>query len=195
MFLIYKFNLGKGAIPLLIIQIIVYGLLSTIFYFMLSPKIIFGTPKIPLEFERKPLTESEFNIYSNNYLQSITGVKFFFILLFTSLILNKIFGESVYAIVVVFAVIVIKLYLIFSFIKNVAHANGYVGFSNMDVLRNFIIYYNPKDKRAVVDKPFGLGSTINFATKEGKIIFAVLISIPITILLIIFIVLGITGKL
>ncbi|MBU1095248.1 MAG: hypothetical protein CVV23_08790 [Ignavibacteriae bacterium HGW-Ignavibacteriae-2] len=65
----------------------------------------------------------------------------------------------------------------------------------MDVLRNFIIYYNPKDKRAVVDKPFGLGSTINFATKEGKIIFAVLISIPITILLIIFIVLGITGKL
>ncbi|OGU63941.1 MAG: hypothetical protein A2499_03570 [Stygiobacter sp. RIFOXYC12_FULL_38_8] len=51
----------------------------------------------------------------------------------------------------------------------------------MHLIKNFIFYYNKKDNRSIVDKPIGIGSTINFATKEGKFIFLLLLFPPIVI--------------
>ncbi len=43
------------------------------------------------------------------------------------------------------------------------------------------IYYNPDDNETIVDKRHGVGSTINFGSKDGKIVaivLSILFSVP-----------------
>ena len=58
----------------------------------------------------------------------------------------------------------------------------------INTLKHGLFYYNKNDKRAIVDKPFGAGSTINFASKQGRLVFYVLMSIPLSIFIILAII-------
>ncbi|MPQ44815.1 hypothetical protein [Clostridium tarantellae] len=50
-----------------------------------------------------------------------------------------------------------------------------------------IFYYNPKNHSGVVNKRKGIGSTINFGSKEGRHLFAAMM-IPVFIAIIVIIV-------
>ncbi len=54
--------------------------------------------------------------------------------------------------------------------------NKYVPLS--EVIFRYIGYYNPDDKRTVVEKQIGMGTTVNFATNGGKLFAIFMIFIP-----------------
>lgn len=51
-----------------------------------------------------------------------------------------------------------------------------------------VFYYNPDDLSESVERRNGMGSTINFASKVGRLIFVFLFIPPIMIMLVFFIV-------
>ena len=51
-----------------------------------------------------------------------------------------------------------------------------------------VFYYNPNDPSESVERRNGMGSTINFASKVGRLIFACLFIPPISIIIVFIIV-------
>ena len=56
-----------------------------------------------------------------------------------------------------------------------------------------IFYYNPDNPSESVDKRRGIGSTINFGSKLGRRMFAIVLT-PLVIIILIFIVVGFLNK-
>ena len=75
------------------------------------------------------------------------------------------------------------LFLVFYSAYYFLLAKGYQFKDYKEFLRKGLIYNNPDDKRVMVDKPFGTGTTVNFGSKEGRRIFYIIISIPVFITL------------
>jgi len=73
-------------------------------------------------------------------------------------------------------------------------ANGFVNVSNKQTVLNGLLYYNPNDKRAIVEKQFGVGTTINLASKQGRLIIYILLSIPLFVIFMILFAFKIAGK-
>lgn len=69
------------------------------------------------------------------------------------------------------------LFLI-SAINNLMKFHGYYKISFKERILKGLFYNNPEDKRAIVDKPFGYGSTINIGSKQGKLVLTILLAIP-----------------
>jgi len=164
----------------LIISIGIYLLLSSIFYFALDLRVV---TKV------SDKLKDELKDYNNPNIERLNKASVFInlikvlVLLFIIVIGNKSMVQlnhwiNAVVIVMFFGVLLILIYL---YLKNVLLSYSYPNTSLMHLIKNFIFYYNKKDNRSIVDKPIGIGSTINFATKEGKFIFLLLLFPPIVI--------------
>ncbi|MFH0733122.1 MAG: DUF5808 domain-containing protein [bacterium] len=186
------------TLPPLIINICMLILLSIVMYFSLSPKIVFKEFETPELFgERKSLKQNVVLFY---YKRGVFYTSLFKLLLLlipfglqlSSLILFR-FSNLLKIIYTIFMIILVLFILTLS-ITNFLKANGFESMTIKKTLSKVLFYYNPKDKRAVVEKQFGVGTTINFASKQGRLILYVLLAIPITIIGILFLVLVLSKK-
>lgn len=82
------------------------------------------------------------------------------------------------------ALVFVSVYYAFKMSYFLAMAKG-LNFEDLkDFFKKGLFYYNPEDERAFVDKPVGVGTTINFASKTGRRFFVILMSVPVLIILI-----------
>lgn len=184
---------GLRYLPMLFIEIAVYCLLTLIFYYALTPRVILAEPKVPLKFDKIELSKEE----TDGYLQKIYNwmglLKLSVIFLLSAVIVQEVFGlerRFHYLVPLLFVFYMASMFFsIYKLSYYMMLVKGYTNITRRDVLTKALFYYNPDDKRAFVDKPFGAGTTINFASKQGRMIFAVILSVPLTIILILVIVL------
>ncbi len=182
-----------GFIPI-IISLFIYILLTLVFLFTFTKsstknKIEINLPKVEIS-ELLKLSYAKTTLYYIGLFKiSIATLP---ILLF---ILNSQLGLSK---PIVFIFMILNILLAFYFftltIKYFLQHNGYVNLTFKNTIKYGLFYYNENDKQAVVDKPFGIGTTINFATKQGRLVFYVIISIPITILILLITIISFVKK-
>lgn len=192
------FILQHGAlqenIAQIIVQVMIYLLLSFIFYYSLSPAVLFSKPGVPINLKQKEITQDEQRAYINKSVLFISLLKLSVLSGFPLIYLSRrVFGiNSFFPAAFVLAAV---FYCLIMFTKYLAFARGYMPESFKDIIVNIMFYYNPDDKRAVVNKPIGIGSTINLANKQGKIILATIISIPLSIILLLLLVFALSDRL
>ena len=188
-----QLNLGP-----FIVGVFIYLLLSLIMFASLSPNYIFKENKTSVQYGNKTiLSEDQKEFYLKEAYNFSSLFKFSVILIPTLIYFLEFLGikNNIVGILIVVILMSAAFYMIFRMQKSIIKANGYLNISSKSALNYSFIYNNPDDKRVVVDKPFGIGTTVNIATKQGRIILIVILAIPITILSVIFIVLSISGKL
>lgn len=189
-------NSFPRVMPLLIVQICTYALLSLIYYFILGPKVLFHKTSMQVPLKMIQITEQESLWHIKRGVIFFNLTKLVFTFLITANILIQVYSLRAYY-NNLFLIILLGLffYLTLLFTKQMASAKGYVVTSNKELMKNFIFYFNPKDKRTVVEKPMGMGSTINLATKDGKIIMGVILAIPVAFIAALLIALALAGRL
>ncbi len=192
----YKFSIN---LPPLIINLFLYLLLSLIFYFSTSPSIILKKFKKPELFGHKStLSQNQILFYLKKgvLFSGLFKLTILFIPFGLQLITNIFLMISViFPILFTFIILCLGLYILTVSINYFLKANGFESLTLKQTIIKGLFYYNPDDKRAVVEKQFGIGTTINFASKQGRLILYVIISIPITITLLLLLVMVLSKKL
>jgi uncharacterized membrane protein len=182
---------NSGVVLLVIMAFMVYLYLSIHFYFALNKKIFLSELKHPVNDVKEDLTENERNKFISFCIFELSLVKFFVVLIILNLAMNIVynFGKVLpYLSVVIFLVLLaVIFYLIVSFLKHLVNSKGYINTSRKEILTKYLFYYNSENKRVVVSKPLGRGSTINLATKDGKLILGIILFPVIIVFLVIFI--------
>ncbi|MGE5621023.1 MAG: hypothetical protein ACM3U0_00485 [archaeon] len=192
----YQTHLFSKLIPGLIIQICSYLLLSLIYYFVLSPKVLFHKTRAVVPIKMRNIPAQESLRYAKRGILCFNSTKLLISFLIGSLaFIDKYYHNSYNAVILLIILLSVSFYLIILFTKNIASAKGYVVSNSKELLRNFVFYYNPADRRTSVDKPLGMGSTINLATKDGKIVFGVILAIPVVFIIFLLAALALAGKL
>lgn len=184
------------TIQIFITEIFVYSLVTLITYYMYDDKVIYADPKIPVDYTRKNLGEEEKTMFYNNIFFNFGLLKLNIFSLLFIIFMIEISGLSewlVYAALLIF--FLLMLIIIIQLIKSMLSAKGYINIPTRDILRKFTVYYNPSDKRSIVDKPLGVGTTFNLATKEGKFLLGLILGIPFFIVTLLIIILAFAGKL
>jgi len=185
-------------LPPFIINLILYLILSTIFYFSYSKKYLIKNFDFSLLFGNKVIISENQSLYLLNKAIFFIGfVKVIILLIPLLLSLVNYYNLILFPffrLIIITPLLLLVFLLIFYSIKYIVKANGYLEVTNKQVINNGILYNNPNDKRAVVEKKFGIGTTVNLATKQGRIILYVILSIPITILTLVFIILFLNGR-
>ncbi|MGE5498801.1 MAG: DUF5808 domain-containing protein [Syntrophothermus sp.] len=194
--LAFREDMFLRVLPLLIVQIFTYALISLIYYFILGPSVLFPKTSMKLPLEMIQITERESLRHISQGVTYFNLTKLVFSFLITANILIQVYSLRAYY-NNLFLIILLGLffYLTLLFTKQMASAKGYVVTSNKELMKNFIFYFNPNDKRTVVEKPMGMGSTINLATKDGKIIMGVILAIPVAFIAALLIALALAGRL
>ncbi|MGE5431367.1 MAG: hypothetical protein ACM3QX_09845 [Syntrophomonadaceae bacterium] len=194
--LAFREDMLPRILPGLIVQVCTYALLSLVYYFILGPMVLFPKTNMAVPLKKVDITEKESLRHIKRGIIYFNSTKLIISFLITSNILIQIYKLTGYYTVFSLIILVALLfYLIVIFTRQMASAKGYVITSNKELLQNFIFYFNPADKRTVVDKPMGMGSTINLATKDGKMILGVILAIPVAIIAMLLIALALAGKL
>ena len=179
----------ESFLPVLIIELNVYLIISLVFYFALDKKWFSSELKLKIDSPKDDITEDQRNKFISRALVQINITKFLIVLMIASYFILGIFEFAVYYYIAVLLILFsAMLYLVVLFSKNVANSKGYAKISKKELMTKYLFYYNKEDKRTILEKPFGVGSTINLASKDGKIILGVILAIPITIILLILIV-------
>lgn len=193
--LLHKTDLQAELLPGLIIQITVYSLLSLIYYFVLSPTVLLKKTRTVVSVKTRNISEIESLQFIKRGILFFNSTKLIVLFMITSIMIINIYSRnSYYAFISMIFLLCMMLYFIILFTRNIAAAQGYVLTNNKELFQNFVIYYNPEDKRTTVDKPLGMGSTINLATKDGKMILGVILAIPLSIVIFLLIALALAGK-
>jgi len=192
--LIIKSNLPVvGFIPISI-SLFIYTLLTLVFLFTFTKstaknKVEINLPKVDISESLKLSYAKTTLIYIGLFKISIAALPILLFILNSQLVISK---------PTVFIFMILNILLAFCFfifaIKYFLQHNGYLNLSIKNTLKYGLFYYNKNDKRAVADKPFGIGTTINFASKQGRLIFYVIISIPITILILLITIISFVKK-
>lgn len=189
-------NMLPRILPGLIVQVCTYALLSLIYYFILGPGVLIPKTNMAVPLKKVDIIEKESLKHINLGILYFNSTKLLISFLITSTILIQTYKLAPYYTVFSLIILVVLLfYLIVHFTRQMASAKGYVITNNKELLQNFIFYFNPADKRTVVEKPLGMGSTINLATKDGKMILGVILAIPVAIIAMLLIALALAGKL
>ncbi|MGE5400739.1 MAG: hypothetical protein ACM3S2_10060 [Ignavibacteriales bacterium] len=192
----YQNDIFPRLLPGLIIQVCAYALLSLIYYFVLGPKVLFPKTGTVVPVELRDISEQESLRYIKRGVICFNSTKLIIsFIIITAMLMNIYHFNSYYSLILMIILLSILLYLILQFTKNTVSARGYVLTSNKELLKNFVFYFNPDDRRTSVDKPLGMGSTINLATKDGKMIMGVILAIPISLIIMLLIALALAGKL
>lgn len=192
----FQKEIFSRLLPGLIVQVCAYSLVSLIYYFVLGPKVLFPKTGTVVPVEMRDISEQESLRYIKRGIIFFNSTKLIISFIISTVMLINIYHlSSYYAFISMITLLCILLYLAIQFTKNIASARGYVLTSNKELLKNFVFYFNPDDKRTSVDKPLGMGSTINLATKDGKIFMGVILAIPISLIIMILIALALAGKL
>jgi len=182
-----------------IIDWIIYLILSIIMYYSVSPSILFKKLDNPKAYGIKfVLTQNEILAYIKKGV-SFTSLFKLCILLIPVFLSNssKLFGRRIASLdlLILLLLFFFALMMIIRSIQLFIKARGYKDISFQATIKDCLIYYNPDDKRAIVDKQFGIGSTINFASKDGRLVLYVIIAIPATVILMLLIALKLARKL
>lgn len=187
-----------NSLPAFLVMLFLYFITTIVFIIGYSPKYILKKTDLTSIFGSKTeLEESQILILLEKAVNSIgigkAIITFIPLLLF---IINHLYflPFTFFRPLIILPLLLIFFILLFYSIKNIIKANGYLTVTNKQIISNGIFYHNPNDKRAVVEKQFGIGTTINLATKQGKMIMIVILSIPVTVLGLVFIILLLSGK-
>ncbi len=192
--IIFNKSLFYKGIPSIIVSLFIYGILSFAFYISYNSKNFTPKNAAIISLPKIDISEKLKNNYVN-YSQLFIGLSKLIIAIIPTVIfvLNSVTALHGIGIVVLLIVLIVKFFLIFLLaIKYHLLSEGYTNLSFLNTIRHGLFYYNKDDKRAIVDKPIGAGVTVNFATKQGRMVFYVLISIPLTVILILSIVFLVT---
>ncbi len=187
-----------NTLPAFLVMLFLYFITTTVFIIGYSSKHILKKTDLTSLFGKKTeLEESQVLLFIKRAV-NIIGIGKAIIIFIPMLlfIINHLYFLPfvLFRPLIILPLLLVFFTLLFYSIKNIIKANGYLTVTNKQTILNGIFYYNPNDKRAVVEKQFGVGTTINFATKQGKIILIVILSIPVTVLGLIFIILLLSGK-
>lgn len=194
-----KYHSNKIAIIYFVLSCFVYSILSIVMYYSVSPSILFKKLESPELFGPKcEISETELL----NYIQrgatftSLFKLCFILIPLFASMS-SLLFPTDRFPYNIIASIFFISLaFLMFIYsLQYFCKARGFTNISFSQTLKVGLLYYNPNDKRAIVDKQYGIGSTINLASKEGRLVLWIILAIPTTIITLLLIVLGLAGKL
>ncbi|HRI47820.1 MAG TPA: hypothetical protein PK559_11995 [Ignavibacteriaceae bacterium] len=169
-----------------IISSFLYIVLTIVMYYSLSPGVVINPNYIEKKLGTKHnLNENEKLFFLRRSIFFAGLFKFCILLIPSHFLFFQVFlGDSKYlGVTFVILFLVIGFYSLFLMGLNIIKANGYTESGYKEVLKYGIIYNNPDDKRGVVEKPYGLGVTVNLATNEGRLILGVLLAIPLTIVL------------
>ncbi|MDP4174995.1 MAG: DUF5808 domain-containing protein [Bacteroidota bacterium] len=193
-FFVISHNALQKNISAIIVQILVYLVLSIIFFYSVTPEVLFNESDTPIRLKRTNISKETSNSFLKIAIMYLGLTKLAIIAVFPVMIFSQMMLKTNPLVFLALNFIVI-FYFISLFMKYLALSKGYIITKLKDVILNLIFYYNPEDERAVVDKPVGVGSTVNLATKQGKIIMVTILAIPIVIILGLFIALALAGKL
>lgn len=190
---------NKAAVIYFVFSCLVYFILSIVMYYSVSPSILFKKIESPELFGPKSeIPETELLNYIQRGATFTSLFKFCLILipLFASMS-SSLFPNEKYPFNIIATIFFISLaFIMFIYsIQYFCKARGFTKISFSQTLKVGLLYYNPNDKRAIVDKQFGIGSTINLTSKEGRLVLWIILAIPTTIITLLFIVLGLAGKL
>lgn len=192
-FSLYLFTADKSFIQLFIISMVIYAFLTALFFVISSPAILLASPNLMLKLTKKNISTDEKSRYFNKAVLYLNYIKVSVIVLIVIIALGKNYlGDNI-----IYGVI-ISLLLFFSFlfwtlynlIVSIYRALGYSDFTSKDVLTKFMFYYNPEDERSFIEKDDGLGTTVNFASPEGRRVMIILIAIPVIVITLIIIMLN-----
>ena len=190
-------NSALNLVPFFI-SCFIYLVLTLVLYYSLSPKVVFKTNSDLSCFGTKSnLTDSDKDLFISKAVFYSALFKLFLLLIPGQILLINIISLNSVLLntISTFAIIFLAFYELLLMNYNLIKANGYMDATMKDTLSKGVFYNNPNDKRTVIDKPVGIGSTINLATKDGKIILWVLLAIPITIITLLVVVFSLTDKL
>jgi|GEM_PF-4918837 len=184
-----------NTIQILITEIFIYTLISLISYYMYDDKVIFSDPKIPIDHPRYDLTEDEKTKFYNQVFLNFGLLKLSIVIFLFCILLIELarLPETLIYLLIIILFFFLGM-IIINLTRSVLSAKGFKNIPTMDILKKYTIYYNPNDKRSIVDKPFGIGTTINLASKQGKLIFGIILGIPLFIISLLIIVLSLAGK-
>lgn len=177
-----------------IAALVLYGLLTPIYYLSASPKFIFKQNEVFHGLgEQTDLTLEEKNGFYDKGVFYLALSKIFIIALpiFTDKNLNIFFEWATFGIASSIILLSSSVFILSFSIRSFMNAKGYTKAS----LKNSMFYYNPDDKRAMIDKRVGIGSEINFGSKQGRLVFWVLIALPISFIALLVLALALAGKL
>lgn len=192
--IIFNKSLFYKGIPSIIVSLFIYGILSFAFYISYNAKYFTKRNVAIINLPKIDISEKLKNNYVN-YSRIFIGLSKLIIAIIPPVIfvLNSVTALHGIVIGVLLIVLIVKFFLIILLaIKYHLLSEGYTKLSFLDTIKHGLFYYNKDDKRTIVDKPIGAGVTVNFATKQGRMVFYVLISIPLTIILILSIVFLVT---
>jgi hypothetical protein len=187
-------NALQKNISAIIVQILVYLVLSIIFFYSVTPEVLFSDSDTPIRLKRTNISKERSNSLMKIAIMYLGLTKLAIVAVFPVMIFSQMMLKTNPLVFLALNFILI-FYFISLFMKYLALSKGYIITKLKDVILNLVFYYNPEDKRTVVDKPVGVGSTVNLATKQGKIIMATILAIPIVIIVGLFIALALAGKL
>ncbi|HPN37149.1 MAG TPA: DUF5808 domain-containing protein [Melioribacteraceae bacterium] len=179
-FIVFNY-LPNTTIAPIIVSIFIYLILTLAFNYSFNLKTN-NKSKAEINLPKTNISEKEKNIYINLRSLYIKAAKILIAFLPIILVLN------IYKLFIVFVFFMLFFISIVLIIKYHLLSEGYLNLTFINTLKHGLFYYNKEDKRAIVDKPFGAGSTINFASKQGRLVFYVLISIPLSIFIILTII-------
>lgn len=181
-----------------ICELVGYLVISVILYYVLDKTAMLKPASFKIELEKTIINKEETNCYLSKAVSANTAIKLFIILIITSVVLNQVYypdGRYIALVMILLLVYLVCIfYCAFLYAKYAMAARGYVNIPVKFMATKMIIYYNPDDKRTIVDKAFGVGSTINLATRQGKIILWTILAIPLAIVFLVILVKAVSGK-
>jgi uncharacterized membrane protein len=190
---------NKAAVIYFTLSCLVYFILSIVMYYSVAPSVLFNKLESPESFGQKfEISETELLNFIQKGAAFTSLFKLCLILIpLLSSILPLLFPDNKFPFNLIAAISFFSLAFIM-FIYSIQYfykARGFTKLSFSQTLKVGLLYYNPNDRRAVVDKQFGIGSTINLASKQGRLVLWVILAIPVTIITLLLIVLRLSGKL
>lgn len=198
-FYVSHYNSNMIALVPVIMNWLVYIILFIVMYFSVSPAVLFKKLDNPKAYgSKRDLTESEILFFIEKGITRTGLFKLCILLIPVYLSLSiSLFGSRIIIInlIVTTFLIASASLLIIRAIQFFIKARGFIVITFNQTINNGLIYNNPDDKRAIVDKQFGIGSTINFGSKDGRLILYVLLAIPVTVISMLYIALKLAGKL
>lgn len=171
-----------------IISSFIYIVVTIVMYYSLSPEVVINPNYLEKKLGTKHNLDENKKLFFLRRSIFFAGLFKFCILLIPShfLFFEVFFGDSKYpGVTFVILFVAFGFYSLFLMGLNIIKANGYIEVGYKEVFKYGIIYNNPDDNRGVVEKPYGLGVTVNLATNEGRLILGILLAIPLTIVLLI----------
>lgn len=188
----YYFAINSEQVVAVIVNLFVYLFLSAVLYPVLDYRYITKiSDRIKKQLNENPKPEVKYLNLAASYMN---GIKLLVILF---MVITSMYTDAGNCALIMIPNILLLLagilFLAFRSVLNVLKAFRYPDLSAAHIFKNIMIYNNKEDNRVVIDKAFGVGSTINLATRQGKIILIVLLLPPI-ILFTLILILNSMGK-